>query len=395
VLEDTSQLANFCNWRNETMQVSGEPKEYAERVLLSEKGVKGVSTWSWQHKEDDCMRSQMPMEGVLETDYVSTNVTHRRLGIEAVDEDIFNWMVSELRQVWRTVRVVLTDEEVKKNKLRHTSVHVARKRRRHPVHASWHVASFDEEFTSAMKCDIAALVLTAVARGFICRIHQRLERKGRPKLQDARKKWRAMTRLQVAKFEHERSEEVSRIQNTSKKRPGQIKPEHVSRRVKLGDDHARRSQRMMKLAGEVLEKRYYRGRPPWWIPLDMDVVHGVEIVESAEERVLEVATRMLRMIRRTTFEHYVSAEQLYKLIDEVLPQNKFEAAEFDPSRLVVSQGLNEARVEAIVILWGRLVDGEMVDFPRMCHDKDIDLNDDGLVMYNELNKGAHRRSDDE
>ena len=32
VLEDTSQLANFCNWRNETMQVSGEPKEYAERV---------------------------------------------------------------------------------------------------------------------------------------------------------------------------------------------------------------------------------------------------------------------------------------------------------------------------------------------------------------------------
>ena len=78
---DTSQKGDWENWRNETL--NGQTYDFDEKIA-SEGGLD---------------------YGILEFDYVSTNMDQRLIGLPAMPQEVFELFLHELQQVKLVVRL--------------------------------------------------------------------------------------------------------------------------------------------------------------------------------------------------------------------------------------------------------------------------------------------------
>ena len=117
------------------------------------------------------------------------------------------------------------------------------------------------------------------------------------------------------------------------------------------------------IAGVVASSRgkklYHKPRHCWWIVSQ----HQGVIVSSAAQRNHVIAKRQLLMLRRATIMFYFSCEQLERIL-EAMPE--------------------ENHVEVLVTLFSRITDIENLDCARLLKHDTFDKDGNGCVMWEEL-----------
>lgn len=342
---DTSQHGDWENFRNETLD--GQKFDF----------------------DTDAAAAGMVTEGILEFDYVSTDVAHRLLNLPPMEDDVFDLLELELYDVKRavinrTARMAYAQERARGG-LPGPSYHSAKlsgtgspKTQDIPPDGSATPAPVEEETEPP-----ADTVAAPAADPELEADGGDAEQAGHDEAKEL-----AAVRIQAA-F---RGRVVRRL-NAAKHRAVPILSERIACHTQL----AKASQRARTVIGDgggvskveqtiadVIassrgKKIFRRRRHPWWIATQ----HQQLIVDSESARMHIVAKRQLLMLRRATITCYFSCKQLERVLAAVS---------------------EEYHVEVIVTLFSRLTDIENFDGARLLKHDTFDKDGNGCVMWEEL-----------
>lgn len=377
---DTSQHGDWENFRNETL--NGQKYDF----------------------DTDAAAAGMVTEGILEFDYVSTDVAHRLLNLPPIEDYVFDLLEIDLHDV---KRVVVNREA----RMQYAQVHgraampgSTHRSRTSPSTATTRSqdgqskeistgrasststaettettelapvvvadASADSEAAADAEPEPASTPLerqsiSAVARSISTNDEQDPEGVWH---EDEEAKERAAVRIQAA-F---KGRMVRRLHNAKRhaqpilrqKTDGHTELAKASQRARVVvSDGSNEVAVIEKTIADVVtstrRKIYHKQRHPWWVVNQ----HQSVIVSNASARRHLIAKRQLVMLRRATVMFYFSCAQLERVM-EAVPE--------------------EYHVEVIVTMFSRITDLENLDSAQLLKHDTFDKDGNGCVMWEEL-----------
>jgi Ran GTPase-activating protein (RanGAP) involved in mRNA processing and transport len=321
---NTSQNGDWDNWRNESLDGH-----------------------AWDYDEKDPKTSKLPSYGILQFDYVSTNVYHRMLPTLPISDSEFNELLKDLRGTANVVVVKRTEAD---KKMLPVSGKTKAKRRwklaRAMVSATQHVVPAQPS-SSAAADDAAAPEPAPAAVSPAAQLAGALfdaidVDHGGDLDEDETKRYLRVIGVPDYQLKARWEEMLAEADTDG---DGLIDRDEFLAFIVRGEEitpegeFANEMRRLeLTAAMTVLEKENAqadaKARNAWWIPSQNLHVRA----ESALDRDGVVRTRQLRMLRRSTLNYFYSAAQ----VDEILT-----------SVIVPS-----AQLEACIILFSRIIDLE-------------------------------------
>lgn len=342
---DTSQHGDWENFRNETL--NGEKFDF----------------------DTDAAAAGMVAEGILEFDYVSTDVAHRLMNLPPMEDQIFDLLEIDLYDVKRaiinrTARMTYVQEHVRAG-LSGSSHHLEK------LSGTDSLTAQNGQSQDLLPDGSATPAATEeeTEPPPVTDVDPASEPDPEADARDVKTGQEMAAELIQAAF---RGRMVRRL-NVAKRRAMPILSERTAGFTQL----AKASQRARTVIGDgggVAEveqtiadviassrgkKLFHRRRHPWWVSTQ----HQHVIVDGESARTHFVAKRQLLMLRRATVTCYFSCKQLERVLAAV-PE--------------------EYHVEVIVTLFSRLTDIENLDCARLLKHDTFDKDGNGCVMWEEL-----------
>ena len=364
---DTSQHGDWENFRNETL--NGKQFDF----------------------DTDAAAAGRVNEGVLEFDYVSTDVAHRLLNLPPIEDPVFDLLEIDLHDVKRAVvnreaRKAYAQKEARTSLQRSSSrpakeCATSRSHGTSADHSATPAATGEPTDTPVVVPELPVLAAqtdleaeprpeTAVTPPEQLSVSAASENEGSG---GATKEFGEAEELAALRIQaHHHGRMVRRLYN-AKRRAMPILSQWTAGHTEL----AKASQRARAAVGDgdavtTIEqtiadvvassrgkKLFHRQRHPWWIANQ----HNRAFVGSEPARRHMIAKRQLLMLRRATIMCYFSCAQLERVLAAV-PE--------------------EFHVEVIVTLFSRLTDIENLDCARLLKHETFDKDGNGCVMWEEL-----------
>lgn len=359
---DTSQHGDWENFRNETL--NGQKFDF----------------------DTDAAATGRVNEGILEFDYVSTDVAHRLLNLPPVVDHVFDLLEIDLHDVKRAVvnraaRKMYAQKDARAS-LQGSSgrpAKVSGTNQSHDTQSAAPAATGEPTDTPVIVSELAEPAAeteleadpgpeTTPLEQLSVSASSENEGSGGVNKEYGEDEEMAALRIQA----HYHGRMVRRLHN-AKRRAMPILSQWTSGHTEL----AKASQRARAAVGDVGavatieqtiadvvassrgKKLFHRQRHPWWIANQ----HQHAIVGSESARRHMVAKRQLLMLRRATIMCYFSCAQLERVLAAV-PE--------------------DYHVEVIVTLFSRLTDIENLDCARLLKHETFDKDGNGYVMWEEL-----------
>ena len=361
---NTSQKGDWDNFRNEKLtstyaegeyaDVNGDPIYFGAR-RQSAKNVDKVCGAGAPFDINDENVEPFPPTGVLEFDYVSTDVAHRIAGQSSMHPHVFDQLVLDLGEIWSSIHVYspgpsqASENATQKSpaeqdghgahKRSHSHGHGHRhRRRRTPVTKKEQLGSLPTDASSAV-------VIQSAWRGWFGRHKSRIRKFAVKAMREQQRINSEATRLKCLelgrKLAQVRDRESKKaLERTASRQQMLGKLVHVvdlglgSQAAHQGDDDNSSERDLLNMAS--LAFRHRRGkaaRQCWWLPKELRKM----LCATEAEKEQRVGARCCMMLRRATLEHFFSVAQLEHVL-----------------RIVPSSH----RIEAIVTLWAKIVDIE-------------------------------------
>jgi hypothetical protein len=379
---NTSQKGDWDNFRNEKLtsiyaegdyaDVNGDPIYYGERRNTA-KNVDQICGAGAPFDINDENVEPFPPNGVLEFDYVSTDVAHRIAGQSPMHPHVFAQLELDLAEVWSTIHVyspgsgqavqvenatpalgesnhatAIKDKHHKSHKRTHGHGHGhghrhRRQRQRGPVTKKEQLQVLPTDASSAV-------IIQSAWRGWFGRHKSRVRKFAVKAMQDQQRANSEATRLKCLEVrrklaqvrDRESKKALDRIASRQQmlgKLAEVVDPGLGGAAMGQGDRHdttARgnmASSNAQQVSAAFRHKRAKAMRQCWWLPKELRKM----LCATDEEREQRVGARCCMMLRRATLEHFFTVAQLEHVL-----------------RIVPSSH----RIEAIVTLWAKITDIE-------------------------------------
>eukprot|EP01045_Picozoa_sp_COSAG04_P014371 COSAG04_NODE_1073_length_8449_cov_17.855090_2_plen_709_part_00 len=278
---NTSQKGDWDNWRNERI-------DYYDG--------NGIQPYDFDEKRP----WDLPKDGMIECDYVSTNAAFREADVPPMDDETFEHFQDDLQVLWKVVQVGVSPPK----------------------------AEVLEEFLESTNSTAAARRGAAsIARADAAEKAKAEFRKNH--FADAMK---AFGQMRAKELKNELTKRNLDTSATADTQAGQ-REEFVQRLKPAAEEEAAAVEPEPDVAGDEREAGKIEKRPPWQIPRQALPVY----FQDEDSRLELIAQRVLLMLRRSTNECYFSAAQ---------------------TRAIMAEVPAAAKVEALIILFSRITDIE-------------------------------------
>ena len=392
---NTSQKGDWDNFRNEKLTSSYAEGDYADANGNPIYSGATRQTSVWRHGQicgdqicgagapfdiNDENLEPFPPTGVLEFDYVSTDIAHRIADQPPMHLAVFEQLLQDMDEIWHSITVyehaaslswsgtpadstaageepttILHDDLARtqpdKPKTPDTpnKQHRGRSKAAHPKRLkNKKRMTKKEQIQSLPKDEASAVHIQSLWRGWFGRMHvmsvrklavlhmrKQQERSAEASRQKSLEKARRLAKVREREAKKFQERTASRQQMLGKlvHVVDHSLTDHALGHDKDEEDSAQINAALQNVSSVFWHKRQRAHRQCWWLPKELRKM----LCMTQEEREHRIGARCCKMLRRATLEHYFSVKQLEHVL-RIIPRSH--------------------RIEAIVTTWSKLSDLE-------------------------------------